>query len=137
MSKEWVIKRQELSKLTFNKLHNPSKVSELDEQLETVCKHSDNYDLVQKLCRKIIEEVVNIMQHNDSWNELAVQSKFNTQGDNFKFRIQYDGGQYYDPAKHGLENVVGDSVKKFSEYTREQVEISADGIVTIRLQIKI
>lgn len=137
MSKEWTIKRSELSRSTFGKLHNPQKVKELDEQLETVCQHAGNDDLVQKLCRKIIEEVVNIIQHNPAWNELAVQSKINNSNNNFKFRIQYDGGQFYDPQEKGLENVVGPSIQKFSEYNREPVVIDTEGTVTIRLQIKI
>ena len=135
MSKEWVIKRGQLTRATFGKLHNPQKIRELDEQLEEVCSKAGNDNLVQKLCRKIIEEVVNIMQHNDSWNEVAVQSKFNDSGSNFKFRIQYDGGQYYDPVEKGLENVVGASINQFQEYLRE-ISIE-DGLVTIKLQIKI
>ncbi|AGH96626.1 hypothetical protein [Pseudobdellovibrio exovorus] len=135
MSKEWVIKRKEVARATFGKLHNPQKIRELDEQLEEVCLRAGDDNLVQKLCRKIIEEVVNIMQHNDSWNEIAVQSKFNDSGSNFKFRIQYDGGQYYDPIEKGLENVVGRSVDQFQEYLRSKT--IEDGLVTIKLQIKI
>lgn len=136
MSKEWFIKRNEVSREPIHqKLHNPAKIKELDEQLDEVCIKAKNNDHVQKLSRKIIEEVVNIIQHNDSWNEIAVQSKFNTSGTNFKFRFQYDGGRVFDPSN--LDNVVGPSISKFEEYLREPVEINQEGQVTIRLQVKI
>ncbi len=132
MSKEWKVSRTELYRhpIFKHKWHNAQKMAELSSQIEQVNKKSEYDDLVQKMCRKIMEEVANIIQHNSSWNDLAVQTKYNTSGTNFRFRMKYDGGQYYDPVKNNLKNVHGPYIHKFKKYIRK-ASIDKNGYVEI------
>ena len=134
MAKQWEITRDQIKQEpVFGKYHNPAKMRELDEQLEEVCVKAQNHDLVQKLCRKIIEEVANIIQHNKNWNTLRVRSEFKWNPNTFKFQILYDGGQYFDPKD--LANVMGSSLSKFDSYEREPEIDQATGEVRINISI--
>lgn len=134
MAKQWELDRTEIKpEPVFGKYHNPTKMRELDEQLEQVCAKAQNHDLVQKLCRKLIEEVANIIQHNKSWNTLRVRSEFKWNPNTFKFQLVYDGGHYFDPKD--LPNIMGLSLAKFDSYNREPEVDPTTGEVRINISI--
>ena len=90
---------------------------------------------MKTLTRKIVEEVMNITEHNKSWNKIRVITDLNQERTRFKATIKYDGGEYYDPQANNVGNVVG-STERFQSYARG-VEISSttDREVTIKVNI--
>ena len=135
MSKQWFLERRELKKdpRYFNKLCNEIKLEQLYQQLDDVCSVFSNKDLIRTLTRKIIEEVVNILEHNKSWSTVRVRTKLNSTKTRFKAEIHYDGGEYYDPEKNSIGNVMG-SIDRFESYERD-VDISQAKEITIKINI--
>ena len=135
MSKQWKITRDEVHKspFSFGKLSNPAKFNELYQQLDAVCQIFKHQETVKTTTRKVVEEVVNIIQHNKTWNEIMVRTEANGERSRFKAEIFYDGGEYYDPEKHKIGNVVG-SRERFKEYSRTY-KIRSDNTVEIRINI--
>lgn len=139
MSKQWEVKRADFQKSKtcfFGKLYNTVKFKGLYEQLDYVCRAFPNQDVIRTLTRKIVEEVVNIVEHNKSWNTLKVRTELNPSKTRFKAEIIYDGGEYYDPQKNKIGNVTG-SIEYFKDYDRgfNILTISSRQVI-IRINIK-
>ena len=124
----------------FNKLYNPVKISELRTLLKGTEAVFKSNELVKKMCRKVMEEVTNIIEHNKTWNDISVSSNSNTSNSRCKIKIKYDGDEYYDPEKEQNNNVMGFSIKKFigeEGYKREYEIKQAEHEVIIDLNFKV
>lgn len=137
MSKQWELVRGDLKKNGeyFGKPNNPVKFKELYDQLDFVCQTFSQADTVKTLTRKIVEEVMNIVEHNKSWNKIKVRTEHNPSKTRFKAEIIYDGGEYFDPKSYCTGNVIG-STERFKEYKRN-FEIGSDRSMTVTIRINI
>ena len=135
MSKQWTIKKSELKQSTayFGKRCAPKKYDELYNHIFSVCDFFPNSDNVSTIARSVVEEVVNILEHNKSYTYIKVRSDLNSTKSRVKFDIIYDGMEYYDPEKHNIRTVIG-SVGRLEDYCRK-VEVSSNK-VTIRVNFK-
>ena len=136
MSKQWSLERKELEKISryFGKPCNEVKYEQLYQQLDDVCNIFSNKNSVKTLTRKIIEEVVNIIEHNKSWTTIRVRTNLNSTKTRFKAEMHYDGGEYYDPKENGIGNVIG-SIEKFKSYERDVDISSQTKEITIKINI--
>ena len=137
MSKQWCFKRDEitLNKNYFKKPYCPERFDELYSQLDFVCEHFPKKDIIKTLTRKIIEEVMNIVEHNKGWNKIIVRTELNSSKTRFKAQIIYDGGAYYDPQANCIGNVIS-STDRFEDYNRDvTIEAVPPMNVVIRINI--
>ena len=137
MSKQWTVDREEFKKSPayFNKPCNPRKFKELYDQLFHVCKIFPNEDNIRTLARSIMEEIVNIIEHNNGWNTLHVRTEINSSKTRFKAEIIYDDTSFHDPMENDVKTIMG-SVNRFEEYNRD-LNIEHDPPKTmIRINIK-
>ncbi len=134
--KRWAAIKSDFKKdpKMFGKRHSSQKFTELKEMLRGTREIFKNQNLVIKMCRKIVEEVANIVDHNQTWTKISVASKSNSSKTRCKIDMEYDGGKYFDPSE--VDNVCGDSVKEFLDYKRKH-SVADDGVVTIQVNLKI
>jgi hypothetical protein len=128
-SKTWNISRKDVKKDPLTgRWHNPTKFDELGNMIDGLSNLPAN-----RMCRKILEETANIVQHNDRWNDVSLKTDVNSTRTTFKITIIYDGGFFVDPVERKLEHVL-DSSNIFPVYEREKPDIALDGTVTIKIK---
>lgn len=139
MAKQWEINRSEVKTepAVGNRLYT-ERFNELYEQLEHVVNAHNGLENAKTLKRKVMEEVVNVVQHNKSWMWLKVRSEYSQEATNIKITIMYSGNDYFDPEENKVTNVIG-SGGVFAEYTRKverKTDENGDTYIWIQLQIK-
>lgn len=139
MAKQWDIDRSEVKteSAVGNRLYT-ERFEELYQQLEHVVNVHNGLENAKTLKRKVMEEVVNVVQHNKSWIWLKVRSEYSQEATNIKITIMYSGNDYYDPEENKVSNVIG-SGGVFAEYIRKverKVDDEGNSYIWIQLQIK-
>ena len=139
MSVQWTISRGDLKKEASigNKPYNEEKYNQLYAQIDRVCSIFKDKENVKTLTRKIVEEVMNIIEHNETWNTLKVRTEVNTSKSRFKAEIIYDGAEYFNPEENNIGNVVG-SLDVFKDHTRNvKRDVNGEGSIEIRINIEV
>ena len=138
MSKQWELKRTDLKSSSdyVDKPYCPEKFNEFYTQIDSLCEDFPNGEIMKTLTRKIIEEVMNIVEHNKSWNTIRVRTKLNSSKTRLKTEISYDGGEYYDPKTNDIKNVIG-SIDRFKDYGRDvRIDTTPSQTVIIKINIE-
>lgn len=123
------------SRVFFGKVYNPEAFDGLYKMLDYVTKAFFGKGVVSTLSQRVVEEIMNILEHNRSWNVMEVRTKLNPSKTRLKVKIIYDGGEYFDPDVYSVGNVVG-AMDEFKFYERS-VEIFDNESRNVEIRINI
>lgn len=118
----------------IGKPYNAEKYRSLNILLAGMCAHWKGDQRVITLKRKILEEVSNIIQHNQTdWNNIGVRTAINNSQTTLKIEIYYDSTDYYDPKHFKNSNVIG-STHLFGQYERESETVGKSTTIKLSFQ---
>lgn len=142
-TKQWEVQKSDFKKISYSKDNSQhiynynSKYKDLYGFFKSAReKYPEKHqELIKTISRSIVEEISNIIKHNKTWNKMKVRTTINSSRKRFEVCIKYDGTEYYDPAKHNINNVVG-SVSLF-KYKRDMSINKDNCCVEINIDISL